>query len=100
MSTNDRRTGVDRRKDSVPHELANIRSRLEEGTVRMDRMEAEIKANTDLTREMRDLMEVGRAGFKVLGWVGHAAKWVAGVGAAVTAIYAAWHAIVNGGPRP
>lgn len=77
--------------DSIPGQLDAIKVRLDKGDVRMDRMESSITENTSLTKEIKDLMEIGRAGFKVLGWIGIAAKWIAAIAAAGASVYALFH---------
>lgn len=76
----------------------NVSDDLQQLTKRIETIETEMRANTGITREVRDLMELGRSGLRVLGWVGTAVKWFGGIAAAIAAIYAAWHAIINGGP--
>lgn len=77
--------------DSIPGQLDAINVRLDKGDVRMDRMESSITENTSLTKEIKDLMEIGRAGFKVLGWIGIAAKWIGAIAAAGASVYALFH---------
>ena len=40
------------------------------------------------TQELLDLFRSVKGGFKVMGWLGGFAKWVAGIAAAFAAIYA------------
>lgn len=95
-------TPEQQRKEEERHRLIEDRFRL--GDERMGRMEAEIKKNTEITAasqsgiaEILDIFTSFKGGFKVLGWLGAGAKWVAGLGAAVVALY---FSLKNGGPHP
>lgn len=72
---------------------------------RVNAVEAALKENTRATlegnrdaREMLEIFQAVRGGFKVLGWLGAVAKWVGGVLGAVGALYAAWHHSTGGKP--
>ena len=59
--------------------------------------------NTEITRETKadtgeflEIFKAMRGGFKVLGWLGTAAKWTASLGAALIGLYYA----VKMGPKP
>lgn len=85
--------------DATAYELHVIRrfeaieDRLDRGSDRMKAIEQELRENTDTTKEVRELLEVGRSGFKVLGWMGAAAKWLGGVAVAVGAIWSVLHGV-------
>lgn len=62
---------------------------------RMTAVEQGVKENTVLTSgiaegttELLDLFKSVKGGFKVMGWLGNFAKWVAGIAAAFAAVYA------------
>jgi len=81
--------------------------RLQDGDDRMERIEVALRENTALTRdmagtvlEMRELLELGRNGMKVLNFIGRAAVWAGKVAAACTALAAAWYAFTHGGRPP
>lgn len=78
--------------------LASIDSRLDAGSRRMTRIEAQLAENTALTRDVRELMEAGRAGLRVLGTLGKLAGWVGKLATAALAIWAFIHAVKNGVP--
>lgn len=68
--------------------------RLLAGELRMNRMEqdiADIKLavaqNTQLTQSIKDAVETWQTVSKVGTWIGTAARWVAGVGAAAFALW-------------
>lgn len=80
--------------------LIAIEKELAQGRDRMGRIEDSIVDNTEMTATIRDIVVAGKTGFKVLGWIGTAAKWIAAVGGAVVAVYAVVHAIKTGHPPP
>lgn len=91
-------------------QISEIHARLDKGSERMRAIEQEqtemhdeLRRNTAaterygaVTEEMRDLFELGKAGLRVLGWLGAAVKWAAPVVAAVVGI---WH-LIHGGDAP
>lgn len=84
--------------------IDRIDERLDKGSERMDEMQRELKENTTVTKEVKELLEMGRTGFKVLGWLGKAFVWTARaltvIAGAALAIYSAWYAITHGGQLP
>jgi len=91
---------MDRSKESAHHEWAEIELRLNCAEKRMESMERKIDTNTTIISEVRELMEVGRLGLRVLGWMGVLVKWLGTIAAAAMAIYAAIAAITHGGDVP
>lgn len=68
---------------------------------------AELKANSEMTatnvastKEMVEIFGLAKGGFKVLGWIGTAVKWVGGLATACIGIYALVQAILHGGMPP
>ena len=55
---------------------------------KIERMERELRENTRITRELRDIMVTIKSGARMLGWLGAAIKWLAGVVAAGVALWA------------
>lgn len=55
---------------------------------KIERMERELKENTSITRELRDIMVTIKSGARMLGWFGAAIKWLSGVVAAGVALWA------------
>lgn len=87
--------------------LTAIEERLRQGSERMNRFEQELKKNTEMTAEgneatyeIRDLMDIAKGGFRVLGWIGVAVKWLGTLAAGAVAIYAFFYAITHGGATP
>ena len=92
---------------TTPGELSAIHDRLNAGELRMKRIEEQVFENTELTREntaltqdIKDLLDAARMGFKVLGGVGVAVKWIGMIAAAGVAIWSAFYAITHGGATP
>ena len=66
--------------------LERVDARLDRGSERMDLMQAELSKNTQVTTEVRELLELGRAGFKVLGFLGRATIFLGKATVAIGAI--------------
>lgn len=75
-----------------------IDQRLDAGSRRMKAIESQLQENTELTRDVRELMEAGRAGLRVLGTLGKLAGWVGKLATAALAIWAFIHAVKSGVP--
>lgn len=67
---------------------------------RMTAIEAELHENTQITSEVRDLLAAFRAGFRVLGWLGHAVRWAGYIAGAAGAVYGFYLLVRHGGPKP
>lgn len=85
--------------------LERVDDRLDKGSERMDLMQAELSKNTQVTTEVRELLELGRAGFKVLGFLGRATiflgKATVAIGAIGGAVFAILHWLKTGElPKP
>ncbi|QOR55198.1 MAG: hypothetical protein SHS37scaffold296_15 [Burkholderiales phage 68_11] len=92
---------------AIDKSLAPINLRLDRGAEKMDAqgdaicaMRAELAANTATTNEVRELLNVGKSGLKVLGWLGAAGKWLGTLATAGVAIYAFLYALGHGGQLP
>lgn len=78
---------------------ANI-TRMWELSSRVKVVEDKIDSNTQATlegnrdaREILEIFQAVRGGLRVLGWLGTAAKWVAGIAAAVGGLWTLWNQI-------
>jgi len=69
---------------------------------RLTDIELDMRKNTDLTQEIRDVMTAAKVGFKVLGGVGIAVKWAGIVAGGALALYTAFYTFTHGGipPKP
>ena len=83
-----------------PASAATINERLDAGDARMSRIESELESNTAATRQVaestRDLVEffeAAQGAFKVLNWIGKAAKPVGYLAAAWSAGLGFWTAL-------
>lgn len=59
----------------------------------------QMQTNTQITAEVREILDAVRGGIKVLGWLGRLAKWatpIVGFGAAVVALVSA---LKTGSPK-
>lgn len=107
--------------ETIPGELNAIHDRLDQGDMRMGRIELRMAdathrleentrltiENTNLTREnaattqdIKDLIVAAKLGFKVIGGLGVAFKWMGIIAAAAGSIYSAYLLFRNGGPKP
>jgi len=64
----------------------------------MTAIETELRNNTALTAEVREILTFARTGLRVLGAIGTAVQWLAKIAAAAAALYAAWQAARHGIP--
>jgi hypothetical protein len=67
---------------------------------RMTQIEELLAENTQMTAQMLDVVKAVKGGIRVLGWIGVAAKWLAGLAAAVAAIYTLIYMATHGGSKP
>ena len=77
--------------------VVSIEDRLDRGDKRMGSIEGELAANTAATKEVLEIVTMGRSFFKVIGHIGNLVKWSLGGAAAFAAAYAAWK---QGGGHP
>lgn len=79
---------------------ANVNGRFQSGADRMDCIERNLKTNTEATErveantaEMLEFFNAMKGAFKVLNWIGKAARPVGVIALAVGAIASAWAAL-------
>ena len=80
-------------EETIPGQLAEIRSRLDKSDQRFEKLEALVAENTEITKDIRDALTAGRVATKVV-------KWLGGLALGTSAIWAAWHQVSNGGQPP
>lgn len=73
---------------------------LQRGDERMAAIEAELLANSAVTAEIRDILNVARVGLRVLGAIGTAVRWAGYIATALGAIYVAVYMATHGGKTP
>lgn len=90
---------------SAPLDMEQLTAVIDEMRKEQAEFRAELKKNSELTgkinsmtEEMVDLFAAAKGAFKVLGWIGVAIKWTAGLAAAIAGIYAFFYTIMHGFP--
>ena len=89
----------------IDERFATFDGRLEAGDQRMKNIEDGLAKNTAMTSNsfemltaIRDLLDVGRAGLRALGWIGEAAKWIAKIVTPFAALWGLYNAWKHGAP--
>lgn len=80
--------------------MQEVHACLQRGDTRMGSLETELKGNSAVTAEVRDILSVAKVGLRVLGGVGMLVRWCGYVAAACAAIYSAWYIATHGGKPP
>lgn len=93
-------TNVDLQLEYLAKLIGNVEDRQTEAVGRMDTMQRELTANTEVTTEVRELLSAAKGGLKVIGGIGTIAKWIGGIGAAGVSIYTVYHMLTHGGKPP
>lgn len=86
--------------EELQREVRAMHGRLDSGARRMNAMQTELTANTQVTQEVRDILDTVRSGLRVLGGLGTIAVWVGKIAAAAAGVAALWHLITTGGKPP
>lgn len=80
--------------DSTQEEIIKIKARLAEGDAEMialkemlQEQRKAIEENTSLTKEVKDIVELGKAFFKLAKYLGIVAKWLSYIGAGWAVIW-------------
>lgn len=93
---------LEERRDPEAHvtraDLAGVQRQLNEGHLRMTAIELELRNNTQLTAEVREILAFARTGLRVLGAIGTAASWLGKIAIGVGAIWTLYQAIRHGTP--
>jgi hypothetical protein len=85
---------------SVEDQIAAINERLDAGSKRMKGIEEALTTNTEITQDIHDVIVAARVGFRVLGGLGQAVKWVGMVATGALGLWAFLVALKQGGPGP
>lgn len=91
-------TSEDLQERYIAQQFQQIENELAAGKARMDNLEKMTCAQTEILKDIKEIMHFSRSGLKVLGWVGVAARWIAAIAGATAAVYALLH--VTGGLPP
>lgn len=103
----DRRRAADAQmevlRDYIKRNIEQTQELIERANKRdteLHELRAELAENTRITAQVRELLDAMRAGLRVIGWLGKAAKWGGALAAAGTALYTAYHMATHGGRPP
>ena len=77
--------------EDVQSEFDGVDRRLKSGKERMDAIEASIAENTRITKEIKEILDLGKSFFTILGYVAKVAKWIAAIGSGIAVVYALAH---------
>lgn len=77
--------------EDVQSEFEGVDRRLKSGKERMDAIEASIAENTRITKEIKEILDLGKSFFTILGYIGKVAKWIAAIGSGIAVAYALTH---------
>ncbi len=94
------RRADDPRFKKLFHEVGQLKSQHQET---IHKLELNTKATLEVKKNTDDIVAAWKAlsgGLQVLGWLGTVAKFTAMLAGAVTAISAAWYAILHFGSGP
>jgi hypothetical protein len=100
----ERTRNLERCMEQHPHDGGRCAACADSVTARLNAIEAQqramavnLAANTEITKEVKELLELGRTAFRLADYVGRFVRWTCGIAAAVGAAYAAWQAARGGG---
>lgn len=77
--------------DATMQRIHLIEARLDQGAERMDRMQGKLDKTAEDVSEVLEILQSARGFFKVAGGIGLVVKWLAGMAAALAALWAFWH---------
>ena len=80
--------------DTTPGQLDEIRAELRAGRHRMDGIEAKLAENTAITMQVKDLLEMqntARVGFKAARGAGKFIAWAGGAAGGLVGLWAFFH---------
>lgn len=80
--------------------ITDMEMQLGAGSERMAAIERDLKANTETTMEVRDILGTAKGAFKFFGALGVVLKWLGGLAGAAVAIYTVVHMATHGGKPP
>ena len=80
-------------QETIPGQLAEIRSRLDKGDARFEKLEKSLAENTEITKDIRDVVVTGRVMTKLT-------KWIGSIALAISAVWALWHHATSGVQPP
>ena len=88
--------GIDRRhEEQISERLNDGDARMSALEERLDGLERKIDSNTAIMQDIRDILETGKALFRIGSWLGKVTGW----GAALVLAWAAWWGIRHTGGK-
>lgn len=85
--------------DQMAELLVEVRDLRRTGDTRLSSLEAGLAANSGTTEEVRDILQVAKAGLKVIGGIGTFVKWVGGIAAGLAALWGLYVTARSGFPK-
>lgn len=85
--------------DQMAELLVEVREFRRAGDSRLGSLEAELAANSETTAEVRDILQVAKAGLKVIGGIGTFVKWVGGIAGGLAAAWGLYVTARGGVPK-
>jgi len=76
--------------------VREMQAQLKAGDSRMGNLEVSLATNTKATKEILEIVQMGKTFFRILGWFGRAVKWLSGL---VIGISTLWYVFTHGTPH-
>ena len=76
--------------------VRGMQDQLKAGDIRMSSLEANLHANTAATKEILEIVKMGKTFFRILGWVGKAVKWLSTLAVGISTL---WYLFTHGAPN-
>ena len=102
MPTPDTRWGeeIETRLDKGSERMERIEAELTQQTAQLQQLQQDMQRNTEATEEVRDLLAAAKGAFRALDGMGRVLAWAGRIAAAGVAIWGAIYAITHGGRPP
>lgn len=91
---------IEGRLDRGSERMARIEAEIARHTQQLNQLQVSLAANTETTEEVRDLLGAAKGAFRALNGLGIAFGWLGRIAAAGVAIWGAIYAITHGGRPP
>lgn len=85
--------------DQLAELLVEVRDLRRTSDSRFGALESELATNSTTTAEVRDILQVAKAGLKVIGGVGTFVKWVGSIAAGLAALWGLYVTARGGFPK-